>query len=59
MDITSLATTVASSEPGSIKAAFGVGLMRKALDQQETSAAQLLATLPKPLPAESTFQVWV
>ena len=58
MDITSLASSVAGAEPGSLKAAVTVGVLRQALDQQQTSAAQLLAVLPKPLPPESTFQVW-
>lgn len=58
MDVTSLATSASSAEPGSIQAAVTVGVLRRALDQQQLSAAQLIATLPKPLPPESTFQVW-
>lgn len=58
MEITDVAAATAGIQAGGVQAAFTVGVLRQALDQQQSSAAQLLAALPKPLPAGSTFQAW-
>lgn len=59
MDVTDIAMGAAGIKAGTVQAEFALGVMRKALDAQESTAVQLIEAMPKPPPpAGSSFQVW-
>lgn len=58
MEVTDIAMGAAGIKAGTVQAEFALGVMRKALDAQESTAVQLIEALPKSIPPESSFQVW-